>query len=513
MKAFDTSTAEREAIGARWRRSAWIVGLTIAASYVYFNGGTGWNQDARFDLTRAIVEHRRLDIDDYHTNTGDKSEYRGHMYSDKAPGVSLLAVPPYAWGQAVAKALGAPLYAPGTLRDLQHASTFFAMGLPMIGAALALMLIARRFGIGPGGATFAALLFALGTPMWAYGTALFGHIPATTSILVAFLFALGVADSDPTGSSRTGWRPFALGALLGWAIITEFTAAGAAAIIGLAALASARAGGRSVVRVALAIVAGALGPIATLAWYQTAAFGSPFAVPYKYQVGFDEMKQGFFGMSHPHFSAMAELVWGARRGLLWHAPALCLAPAGFALWWRRNPGDQASATSPSRWQIATCVAVFLYYFLLNASYHFWHGGCAYGPRFLSPGLPFLVLAVARIFDDRRLWLRITAYMLSAASFVVTAAAVATVPMTPETVEWPFFTLFWPTLRSGRVSIYFASFNLGELAGLSGLTSLLPLLTVYIAAAVAFVMVFRRSRTSPYAGLANKRHSLDNEGAA
>jgi len=487
-----TTTPGGQSAASVWRRAGWVVALTVVVSYVYFNGGAGWNQDARFDLTRAIVEHRRLDIDPYHTNTGDKSEYRGHMYSDKAPGVSLMAVPPYAWGQAIAKLVfRVPLYAPGTVRALQHAATFFAMGLSMIGAALSLMLIARRFGIGPGAASLAALLLSIGTPFWAYGTALFGHIPATACLVAAFLFALGLGDRGGASPSRIGWRPYAIGALLGWAIITEFTAAGAAAIIGLVALASARESGRPVYRIALAIFAGALGPIATLAWYQTAAFGSPFAVPYKYQVGFEEMQKGFFGMSYPHPSAMGELLWGARRGLIWHVPALCLAPVGFAAWWRAKSRDLSQSPGPSRWLIVMCVAIFVYYFLLNASYHFWHGGWVYGPRFLSPGLPFLILAVAHVFEDRRLWLRITAYTLLVISIVLTLAAVATMPMTSDTAEWPFFTVFWPALRAGRVSLYFGSFNLGEAAGLTGLTSLVPLLIAYVAAGLAFVKIFRR----------------------
>jgi len=46
-----------------------------------------------FDLTRAIVEKHKLYIDDYDMNTGDKAFREGHVYSDKAPGLALSAVP------------------------------------------------------------------------------------------------------------------------------------------------------------------------------------------------------------------------------------------------------------------------------------------------------------------------------------------------------------------------------------------------------------------------------------
>ena len=64
--------------------------------YAYFYQAGGWNQNARFDLVRAIVERGTLRIDAYESNTGDKAERDGHLYSDKAPGVSLTALPMYA---------------------------------------------------------------------------------------------------------------------------------------------------------------------------------------------------------------------------------------------------------------------------------------------------------------------------------------------------------------------------------------------------------------------------------
>src|SRR5438270_5858737 len=71
--------------------------LTFVA-YAYFYGGGGWNQNANFDLTRAIVERHTFAIDAYYHNTGDISTHAGHIYANKAPGLSLLAAIPYAIG-------------------------------------------------------------------------------------------------------------------------------------------------------------------------------------------------------------------------------------------------------------------------------------------------------------------------------------------------------------------------------------------------------------------------------
>ena len=74
--------------------AVWLALLTFV-TYAYFHGGGGWNQNSQFDLTRAIVERHTFAIDAYAGNTGDVSAYQGHVYTNKAPGLSLLAVIPY----------------------------------------------------------------------------------------------------------------------------------------------------------------------------------------------------------------------------------------------------------------------------------------------------------------------------------------------------------------------------------------------------------------------------------
>src|SRR5246500_5932001 len=74
-------------------KAAILVGVVSLFSFIYFYEGGGWNQNSRFDLLRAIVERHRLQIDAYHENTQDKAHFRGHYYSDKAPGLVFLAVP------------------------------------------------------------------------------------------------------------------------------------------------------------------------------------------------------------------------------------------------------------------------------------------------------------------------------------------------------------------------------------------------------------------------------------
>src|ERR1700681_3699984 len=88
------------------RKAAVLLGFVIFFSFIYFYEGGGWNQNSRFDLLRAIVERHTLQIDAYHENTQDKAHFRGHYYSDKAPGLVFLAVPFAAMARAALRASG-----------------------------------------------------------------------------------------------------------------------------------------------------------------------------------------------------------------------------------------------------------------------------------------------------------------------------------------------------------------------------------------------------------------------
>ncbi len=88
------------AMGTRrfWRTRDGVRAVLIAGAlfltYAFFYQAGGWNQNSRFDLVRAVVDEHTLRIDDYQANTGDKALIDGHYFSDKAPGLALVSVPP-----------------------------------------------------------------------------------------------------------------------------------------------------------------------------------------------------------------------------------------------------------------------------------------------------------------------------------------------------------------------------------------------------------------------------------
>ena len=146
---------------------------------------------------------------------------------------------------------------------------------------------------------------------------------------------------------------------------------------------------------------------------------------------------------------------------------------------------------------------------MNASYYYWEGGWAYGPRQMMPGLPFLALGLAPLWDEwrrRRLGraVLVAGWIWGAA---LTLIAVSTTPQPPSTFKAPVRELLWPAFRDGDLSLNaqtfvhggaeadllrghqvpHASWNLGEVAGLHGHASLVPLGVAWIAAAALLLL--------------------------
>src|SRR5215831_1249304 len=129
---------------AHWK-IATLLGITSFLSFLYFYEGGGWNQNSRFDLVRAITERHTLQIDAYHENTEDKAHFRGHYYSDKAPGLVFLAVPVAEATRAAMRGVGLNTESPRDEYILSYVITAAAVALPTAFAAICLFYVGLRF--------------------------------------------------------------------------------------------------------------------------------------------------------------------------------------------------------------------------------------------------------------------------------------------------------------------------------------------------------------------------------
>lgn len=478
------------------RIRALLISSVVLISYAYFYEGGGWNQNSRFDLVRAIVERGTLRIDDYHDNTNDKAFANGHYYSDKAPGLAFLAVPVAFAARPLMRTAGVDPVSPRGLVDLTYWITLFAVALPMAAACACLYWIAMQLGSSASAATFAALALGLATPLWAYSTLFWGHALAGACLVFAFACALHLRRaSSPRADMLWG---LALGLTAGWATLTEYPSAPASAMVAALALALVWGDAPRRWRVTVGIVAGALPCIFVLMAYQQAAFGSLFHPSYAYYPAgaFSWMTRGYMGLTYPRIDVALKLLFGCRRGLLFSGPVVLAAPAGLWMLWKRP-----TARPPA----IVAAAIAAYYFLFHASFSSWPAGWSYGPRYLSPGLPLLCLGLAPLWDHARKGWRIVLGMLATAGAGFTLMAVSVSAQPPDEFHCPLRQFYWPLFWAGRFSLNLGTvlipaeqgtnqvhgaFNLGELLGLHGLKSLIPLVAAWALAAVLWARMNR-----------------------
>ncbi len=477
-----TATGGRARLAAILRRPEAALFALVLGACAYFYQAGGWNQNSRFDLTRALVEDGSARIDRFEQNTGDESRRAGHYYSDKAPGVSWLGVPPYALVHAIAGPPPRVKPSPAYLAWSAWFATVISVGLPSAIAAVLLALYLRALGLGGASASGVAAAWALATLAWPYGTLLYGH--QTLAALLVIGFAL-VATPRARGEVPGARRLVLAGLVLGYGVVVEYPAALACAVIGGYAIAA--YGWRR----AAWIVVGAVPPALALATYHAVAFGGPLALPYDFSTQPHRGMGWFMGLGAPRPEALWHILLSSYRGLFFSAPWLLLAV----------PGGLLLARGGRRLEVAACATIVVLFVWLNASLVDWQGGWTFGPRYLVPCVPFLVILAAGVLRTPRPTLSrhaargLAALALAAVAWSFAHMAIATT-VKPEVpvfvgrtkVQAPFTQYLYRRFAAGQLSVSTQSidmpghpdrgprqaWNLGEKLGLRAHASLAPL---------------------------------------
>ncbi|MBY8828169.1 hypothetical protein [Hephaestia mangrovi] len=406
------------------------------------------NNATRMFAAISLVEDHDATIDDYAPLTIDKARFGDHYYMDKAPGMTLMAVPVVAAVNAVtgtnarqARLLICEVGASGMMRPrIRLAAALTSALITAIATALLFVMIAELTGSMAAG-LFASLSYALGTPIWGWSTTIFGHASAAGLLLIAAIAIWrGTRDAAPSGA-----QALLAGLALGWAIVVEYQAALSGVAIGVWALwrlwrypASAR--WRSMALAA----GGAIVALVPLAIYNLVAFGTLLKLGYEGVVGFSGMQQGLFGLTYPKPEVIGEILAGAEKGLIWVAPILLVAPIGLVQMIRQRETRDLGIMA---------VAVAAIVILINASYVYWDGGSSTGPRLSVPAIGFLALGLGPLWT----WCRHRAARVALAALLAASMAlnliIAAVDITaPEFIRWPVVTwiidkrLAWGALR-------------------------------------------------------------------
>ncbi len=362
------------------RRELLLLALIAVATLTPVYPGT----DApRVCLSQALL-HGRLSNDSCLAASGDRSSYGGHLYSDKAPGVSVLEAPLVGLLHPDQRA------APHGLDARLWGVRVLSVGLAFLVCAFLVGRVGE--GLAPGFGGIAMVSFALGTLLASL---------AATSLDGVMAAALGF------GAFLLAWRrsPGLAGLSAGAAVVVNYESA--LILVTLAAFAALR-GWRPLVR----YLGGAVPGLVLIGAYDWAAFGAPWHTSYRYvdNLYAELQRTGLFGIGAPHLFGVVQVFAGS-GGLLVVSPVLVLSAYGLVLVFREHPAEAI-----------VCGVVCAAFILINTSYFLPYGGLSPGPRFLVPALPFLAVGLAPAFRARP---RLTSL----------AAAVSIVPVTALTLVW------------------------------------------------------------------------------
>jgi hypothetical protein len=497
-------SASERSVASPWRVEITLFALVVV-SHGYFFGGLSWNQSARFDAIFSFVEPGpdsgtfRIDrflrdadgrlpepAEDPRQNTGDWSFYppegktsqsldasavRGHYYANKAPGPILLGTAVYFVIYRLERLVGAdPLHHHTRILNFYLINLFISVGITGLGL-VAFRRLLLACGAGERRAICFSLVLGFATMLFPYDTQLWGHPTAAAFVVIGVLSIFrGSAHAITLG-----------GFFAGMAALCDYPAAVIVVALGIFALVRYRN------RAGFYIVGGLL-PLAAFMLYHNACFGSPFALATDYtNPTFVDERLTLGGFGIIDLQIFGKLLAGIQRGLLFQMPVLTLSLAGIAYWLKRHRRDGLAWLS---------IGVLLALLAMNSSFNGWHGGASVCARYQIIALPFWVICMKEV-PWRGIW-RVAFPILAGISALNMLAVSAVSPLVPESHPEPLYSwVYGQHLLQGNLSWYNSGFwadersfwncfNLGMIAGLRGIWSLLPLLAMSTAGALGII---------------------------
>jgi len=436
-----------------------------------------------------MVENNRFEIDDYkfikELETHDKAKLRGHFYSDKAIGSSLIGV-------AFSKMLYSTYYRlwgielASAIQIFKDVITFFAVSLICAFLAPLIYSFARKISQSAGFALLITTAICFGTPFYKYATLYYGHSLAGLFLFVAFFLWFNMQDETYINLGKV----LVSGFFLGYAIITEYPTVVIAFLLGLYVLYILWKKQRLFDwRVYACLIVSAAIPILIAMAYNYTIFGNPFKTGYSFEMlsEFSEGQSiGLMGIGWPNLGNLFYMTFHTTMGIFWQSPVLLLAFIGWV---------RMARQSRYRAEAILSFGVVLVYSLVMSGYYIWWGGEAFTPRNLIPIFPFFAIPLVFLTQKaERVMLFIFAIISIVQMFIVaTANGGGLALITQDMQNTSIATVFQHSII---YEIYLRNFldqhfeiNRGEqFFHLRGFPSLLPLLIIEACALAAFLKI-------------------------
>jgi hypothetical protein len=349
--------------------------IFVTALLVYVVFWNPWlqfsNSDNFVDGAVSLVDTGRWELVHWRLYEGkDTATARdGRIVPGEPFGTALAIVPLYAIWRAAGGA------AVGGWRGLEavNAVAILLLCAPAMALTAAQVAwLAGWLGATRRGRLLAALLFALGTQAFQFGTMLAKESLTALAVITAARLAL---DGDGV------WRRAAAGIVTGVAVLLTHSAAPLAPLLALVVVA--RDGARS----ATAFVLGGLPLAAILGAYDAWLFGAPWRTSYSAITG---LQTRFVA---PKPAIVADFLVGPRGGLFLYSPFLLAALTGVGAAWRGVRRAEAALTVAFLGLLVVIGASWQSQFADRAS---WSHGL--GARFLFPVLPLLAAFTGAVLE-------------------------------------------------------------------------------------------------------------------
>lgn len=358
--------------------------LFLLSAYLLTYSGSFHSSDgqAMFSVTESLVRRGEYDINQIRWMGLQQGTFGpdGELYCRKGLATSLLTIP-LAW-------LGMVLPFWGVV---QSGMLFNVIVTALTG--LLVFLYVRRLGHSSSTGLISGLVFGLGTMAWPYAKYLFSDPLSGLSLLASAYFLLHLASLGGTA----GLKPALLsGACLGLAIATRF--ANAVLIPLFVAVLVAYLLRRDGIA-AWPTVGSRLSGLLSTVWRETCAFLLPLLLwgivmaAYNYLRFGNPLTTGYLpeeSFSAPWVRGILGLLISPGRGLFLYCPILLALIPAWPSFFRRH-----------RLEAIFLALISLSYLLLYGKWFMWHGGFAWGPRFLVPIIPLLIIMLSPLVERLR----------------------------------------------------------------------------------------------------------------
>lgn len=365
-------------------QEALLIFTIVLTAYGYFSWGLDWNVNSRLALVKAFVEEGGFEIDTYVTQdlgTLDSAYLNGHYYTDKAIGASSIGAivyfPIYWFCQAAGITLSTQTFV--NLLTFLTVSSLAALFAPFS------YLLIKHLTNNPKKAMVISLGISLGTPLFKYSTAYYGH----SIVAVLYFMAVLIWFNANRRKNISLFPAFLSFFLLGLVIITEYpTALLLAVLLPYIIYTLYKSGQILTWKLYGAMALGFTIPIVILLYYNNSVFGTPFTTGYAYESSEaynSAHQESVMGIGAPSIFVFWYQTFQPAFGIFWQSPILFLVFPGWIHMVR---------TREYRAESIFCFTAIFLYILMFSGYYMWWGGLSFTPRHLIPILPIFVLPLA-----------------------------------------------------------------------------------------------------------------------